>query len=155
MKIKINTADMLVVEDRPWALGLAIIVFILIFVGAGLSLLFNGALMGVFLLVIGGGTGVLGFYAFVRRVQAVFFRPEGWVEMRRADALRRTTVRHDLAEISRAIVETTHSDNGDLHRVTLEIDHGQSAGRHPLTQAYSNFGKHHAVARAINDWLEG
>jgi hypothetical protein len=153
MKIKTNTPDLLVVEERPWLLGLGIILFTLIFAAVGLFMLTDGEWMGLAFLLIGGGLGLLGFFAFVRRVQVVFFRPEGWVELRRANALRRSTVRHDLGEISRAIVETSRGENADLHRVTLEIDSGQSAGLHPLTQAYTNVGKHHAVARAINDWL--
>ena len=153
MKIKTDTPDLLIVEDTPWLFAIMVTIMTLVFIGIGMGLVFSGEWMGLFFAVIGGGLGLLFFFLIVRRVQVVFYRPEGWVEIRRANVLRRATVRHQLDEVSRAIVQRTSGDSGDLHRVTLEIDHGESAGQHPLTIAYSNTGDHHGVARAINDWL--
>lgn len=153
MKIKTDTSEMLILDETPWLIGAMLIVFVLIFVGVGLGLILDGIWQGLIFLLGGGGMGAVAFFLFVRRVQVVFYRPEGWVEIRRANVLRHSRVRHTIGEISRAIVEQSAGKNGPLYRVVLEIDHGQSAGRHPLSLAYSSVGDHHAVADAVNDWL--
>ncbi|KPP88405.1 MAG: Serpentine type 7TM GPCR chemoreceptor Srh [Rhodobacteraceae bacterium HLUCCO07] len=102
MKIKTDTADLLIIDETPWLLGAILIVFILIFVGVGLGLVLDGVWQGLIFLVVGGGMGAAAFYLFVRRVQLVFYRPEGWVEIRRANILRHSRVRHTIDEISRA-----------------------------------------------------
>ncbi|WP_372610587.1 hypothetical protein [Aquicoccus sp.] len=155
MKIKTDTADLLIIDETPWLLGAILIVFILIFVGVGLGLVLDGVWQGLIFLVVGGGMGAAAFFLFVRRVQLVFYRPEGWVEIRRANILRHSRVRHTIDEISRAVVEESAGKSGPLYRVALEIDQGQSAGRHPLSLAFSSIGDHHAIADAINDWLAG
>jgi hypothetical protein len=153
MKIRRNSPDLLIVEDRPWLLGLMIILFILIFCGAGLTMLLSGEWLGLLFFLAGGGLGFGAFWAFVRRVQVVFYRPEGWVEIRRANIMRRLATRFDLAGVHRALVETSTSDGKNLHRVALFVEKGGVTGTKPLTLAYSNVGDHHGVASAINAWL--
>lgn len=154
MKITRDTPDQLIVEDRPWLFALMIIVFTLIFLAAGLMIMAAGDLMGLFFALVGGGMGLLAFWAFVRRVQVVFHRPDGYVELRRKSIFRQTRVRHDLSEVSQAIVQqTSGGDSGTLLRVSLVIPSGQSAGTHPLTNAYSNIGNHRGICRRINEWL--
>ena len=153
MKLRHNTPDLLIVEDRPWLFGVMIILFILIFCGAGLMMVAEGEWMGFVFAIVGGGLGLVAFWGFVRRVQVVFHRPEGWIEIRRANLFRRLKNRYELAGVKRAIVETRRSDNADLHRVALIIEAGGVTGTKPLTEAYSNFGNHRQVADTINSWL--
>lgn len=153
MKIRTNTPELLIVEDRPWLLGVMLGGFILLFVAIGLSMLSSGEMAGWFVLLFGGGMGVVAFMAFVRRVQAVFHRSEGWVEIRRANVLRRQTVRHELHEVSRAVVQELSGKDGPTRRVALIFDDGPSAGTHPLRLAYTNYGNPQGVADAINAWL--
>ncbi len=149
MKVRENTPDLLVVEYRPFWSGIALIVFILGFLVFGIAILSDGdTLRGVTVLLLGILCGGVGFGAFVRRAQAVFHRPEGWVELRNRSVFGTRRVRHDLSEISRAIVE----ELSDTARVSLVIDAGQSAGTHPITTIYSS-GDKQRVADAINDWL--
>lgn len=155
MKIVTDTPDLLIVEDRPVLLALGLIVFILAFVAAGLTIVLAGEWWGALFALFGGGMGLVAFWAFVRRVQVVFHRPEGYVELRRRNLFGGTRVRHRLDEIDRAVIEESHSsDSGTTYRVTLVIEHGQSAGRHPVTLAYSSGRAHHRAAEAINAWLE-
>lgn len=155
MKVTTHTPDLLIVEDRPVALALALIVFILMFVGAGLVMMLSGLWWGLLFALGGGGIGFVAFWAFVRRVQLVFHRPAGWVELRRRNLFGGSRVRHTLAEIDRAVIEESESsENGTTYRVALVIDHGQSAGRHPVTLAYSSGDGHHRAAETINTWLE-
>lgn len=155
MKITTDTPDLLVVEDRPVLLGIGLIVFILIFVGIGIGLMLAGEGWGIVFALLGGGMGLIAFWAFVRRVQVVFHRPQGWVEIRRKNLFGGSQVRHELANISRAEVETSRSsEGGATYRVVLVIDRGQSVGRHPVTLAYSSGTSHHIVEAQINDWLD-
>jgi len=155
MKITTDTPDLLIVEDRPVLLGIALAIFILLFVGAGFAMLLDGVFAGLIFIIGGGGLGLGAFWAFVRRVQVVFHRPEVYVELRRRNLFGGSRVRHRLAEIERAEVEQSTSSDGDaLWRVVLVIETGQSAGRHPITLAYSNGRHHHETASAINRWLD-
>lgn len=154
MKITADTPDLLIVEDRPILLGLGLIAFILIFVGVGVGLVLSGESWGSIFALFGGGMGLVAFWAFVRRAQVVFHRPEGWVEIRRKNLFGSSRVRFDLADISRAEVATSRgSEGGATYRVVLVIDRGQSVGRHPVTLAYSSGASHHIVEAKINDWL--
>lgn len=155
MKLVTDTPDLLIVEDRPILLALGLIVFILAFVGAGLAITLAGEWWGLLFALFGGGMGFVAFWAFVRRVQLVLHRPEGYAELRRRNLFGGTRVRHLLTEIDRAeIEESRSSDSGTTYRVVLVIPAGQSAGRHPVTLAYSSGRGHHRAAEAINAWLE-
>ena len=153
MRIKHNDPDLLIVEARPWVLGTILAGGALAFFGTGVVKLIALELTGLFYFA-AGAFMMLFFYIFVRRVQVVFHRPEGWVEIRRRTLTRYDRVRHDLAEIERAMVETSHSgDGGPTHRVALVIPEGQSKGRHPLTNYYSGGSGADRATRVINTWL--
>ena len=96
MKIVTDTPDLLIVEDRPVLLALGLIGFILAFVAAGLAMVLAGEWWGLLFAIFGGGMGFIAFWAFVRRVQVVFHRPEGYVELRRRNLFGGTRVRHAL-----------------------------------------------------------
>lgn len=154
MKVTTDTPDLLIVEDRPILLAIGLIVFILIFVAVGLSMLGEGDWKGLLFSLLGGGMGLLAFWAFVRRVQVVFNRPRNYVEFRRRNIFNASKVRHALNEIDRAVVEESTGKDGPTYRVALVIGGGQSAGRHPVTLAYSSGSAHRRVADRINAWLE-
>ncbi|MDQ2090690.1 hypothetical protein [Marimonas arenosa] len=153
MKVKKNTDHTLIAEDNPWLFGFMIIGFILVFSGVGVFLIADGEWMGLGFLAGGLLLAPIFFVIFVRRVQLVFYRPEGWAEIRRKNVFRQTATRYDLSEIRRAVVQTTSGDSGTLYRVALVVEKGGVEGDIPLTQAYSNVGDHRGVAQAINAWL--
>ena len=149
MKVRENTRDLLIVEYRPIWMSLGLIAFILSFLVFGIAILSDGeTAKGITVIGLGIGCGGIGFAAFVRRAQAVFHRPEGWVELRNRSVFGTKRVRHELSEVSRAVVE----ELSDTARVSLVIDKGQSAGTHPITTIYSS-GDKTAVADTINAWL--
>lgn len=155
MKVTTDTPDLLIVDDRPLLIGIALGLFILLFVGVGLAITLSGEPVGLIFAFIGGGLGFGAFWAFVRRVQVVFHLPDHYVEFRRRNLFGGTNVRHDLGEIDRAEIEQTRSsEGGTLYRVVLVIEQGQSTGRHPVTLAFSNGSSHHRIAEAINRWLD-
>ena len=154
MKVKHNDPDLLIVEERPWVLGV-------IFAGGALVLFWVGMVRLIALELAGFAYIAMGLflllflYLFVRRVQVVFHRPEGWVEIRQRSLTRYDRIRHDLAEIERAMVQTNNSgDGGPTHRVALVIPEGQSKGKHPLTNYYSGGSGADRATKAINGWLD-
>ena len=153
MKIVRNTPEQLIVEERPWFVGVMMVLFVLIFTAIALFLVSEGQMFGLVFLV-GSALGVLGFVVFVRRVQVVFNLAEGWAEIRRKSVLGQKTVRHDLAEIASAGVQETRGENGRLYRVALHIPEGPSKGWHPLTLDHSSGRARKRAAQAINTWLE-
>jgi len=154
MKVTNNSPDLLIVEDRPWLFGVLLAGGALAPAGGGIAALLKGEITGLFF-ILGSAFLMLFFYFFVRRTQAVFHARQGWMEIRQRTLFGYTKIRHDIAEIERAIIETsTDGDGGATHRVTFIIPSGQSAGRHPLTQVYSSGNGAANVTRAINSWLD-
>lgn len=153
MKITHHTADHLVLDRRPWVIGLALIIMVLIFLGAGLGLLMDGKPQGTFFLF-GATFAVFMFYVFVRRIQVVFDRPGRFIEIRRKTLFDTTRERHLIHEVSEATIQTSTSDEGDLlYRIALIIPQGQSQGTHPITEVYYDGWDAHDVANHINEWL--
>lgn len=153
MKVIRKTPNQLIVEERPWVIGILLVIAMLVPIGIGLAMLFDGAWLGL-MVVLSAAFPLLFIFIFVRRVQVVFHRSEGWVEIRRQTLRDQTAVRHELSEIERASVQSSStSDGADTHRIVLHIPKGQSKGIHPLTQYYASGSGSHRVADAINDWL--
>ncbi|RLJ60716.1 hypothetical protein BCF46_0919 [Litoreibacter meonggei] len=153
MKVTRNIPEQLIVENRPWITSLVLAAGGLLFIGIGISTFLSGELMGLVIMVI--GLGPLGMLVpFSRRTQALFLRPEGKLIIRRRSLLGGSVIEHSLDEIGQAIVQSSSGDSGDTHRVALIFPDGQSAGIHPLTQVYDNFGDHQVMANTINAWLD-
>jgi hypothetical protein len=141
------------VGDRPWLIGVILIVFALIFTGVGLAILSQGEWMGLAFLAAGLIMAPAFFAIFVRRVQVVFYRPEGWVEIRRKSVFGQRKNRYRIEDVNAAKVESTTGKNGTLYRVALDMTVAGVSGTKPLTEAYSNIGRPFEVAEAINRWI--
>lgn len=153
MKVKHNTPDLLIVGETPWLIAIALSIGTLMFAGAGTSMMLQGEWAG-FAFVGGSAFWMLFFYLFVRRVQVVFHGPEGWVEIRRRNLRRYIKVRYDIAEISKAIYQTSQGESGSTHRVVLILPTGESAGQIPLTEHFTSGRGAQKTTKAINSWLD-
>jgi len=154
MKVTRNTPDQLIVADVPWVLGLAMVMFILIFVGIGLGLVFTGEWFGMFFAVVGGGLGFGAFAAFVQRVQVIFDVTSDAIIMRRRSLFGYKQVQHKLSDLQAAeLEETTGSKGGRMYRPVLVLKSGMSKGRHPVIHSYTNTGGPRRMVEAINSWL--
>lgn len=154
MKIIENTPDRLVAEDAPWGIGIGLIFFVLCFVGIGLFLLSEGIWAGLIFMFVGGGLGLGGFWAFVRRVQVIFDEPSGMVILRRQSIFDKSEERHPLAKLLRAEIEASAGRDSDGNRTTTQrILFVFDEGHLPLTETYSNASGQLHVARQINEWL--
>ena len=154
MKITRNTPDQLIVANVPWVLGTAMILFILIFVGTGLGLVFSGEWFGIFFALIGGGLGFAAFAAFVQRVQVIFDVTSDAIIMRRRSVFGYQQVQHKLSDLEAAeLEETTGSKGGRMYRPVLVLKSGMSKGRHPVIESYTNTRGPRRMVEAINSWL--
>lgn len=152
MKVTHDTPDLLVVESVPWLIGGALILFVLMFAGAGLLLLAEGQPFGLLFLLGGGGLGFGGFWAFVRREQLILDRSAGEVVLRRRTIFGRTEERQPLAALRGAVIETHRSRKGGT-TFRAELDFGPG-DRRPVVSYFTNGGGPARIARAINDWLD-
>ncbi|MCF6431688.1 hypothetical protein [Leisingera sp. MMG026] len=160
MKITRNTPEQLILADNPWFIGIALTLFILVFVGAGLGAASTGGAnlwFGIFFALAGGGMGFAAFCLFVRRVQVILDRSGGSIVIRRQSVFGYSEAEHRLADLSHAEVESTTSRSEGrtrtLYRPVLVLDGGMSAGRHPVVEAYTNGRGPLQLADAINAWL--
>lgn len=155
MKVTRNTPDQLIVADNPWLIGVMLIFFILIFVGAGMAVMLQGEMLGLIFALGGGGGGLAAFGAFVRRVQVILDRPSDSITIRVRSLLGFSEVRHKLSDLSEVILESTTSSKGStLYRPTMVLNKGMSAGTHPIVNTYANTGGAAHIVKAVNGWLD-
>jgi hypothetical protein len=154
MKIVRNSPDQLILRSVPWLLGIIFAGAILGMSAAGLNGLLTGDVKFAAIMLLCGPVFMGLFFAiFIRRDDLILDRSRNLLELRHATVLGRHKVQHKLQYLSRAMVQTSNSDDGKTHRVALVLQGGMDAGVHPVTEVYtSGYGATRAVD-AINDWL--
>ena len=155
MKIVRNTPEQLIVSDTPWFTGILLGTITAVLITAGTGDALNGDLEGGLGMALGGGGMFgLGFAVFVQRAQAILNRETNELILRRRTVIRYTETRHALADLSRAVLDTTTDSDGDrLYRPVLMLE-GASRGPHPIVAVYTSSGAPQQVVTAINDWLK-
>jgi len=154
MKTRHNTPDRLILERQPWVLGIGLILFTLIFVGAGIAIALAGEWQGLFMALIGGAMGVVGFGAFVRRTQIIFDVPAGSVTIRRRNVFGFHEEAHPLTAVDRAEVQTSRSGDSNTHRPALVMWGDYDPTYIAIVPVYaSGRGARRAVIE-INSWLD-
>ena len=156
MKIVRNTPEQLILQNVPWAIGLAFIVVTLCLVAGGMNALTNGDYKPAVMMLLVGPAGIGLFFAlFVRRDDVILDRSRNLIELRHASVFRRSRVRHALSDLDKAVVETQHSaNNRTTHRPALVLSSGMDAGTHPLTYVFMSGNWAAETAETINDWLK-
>ena len=150
MKIVEDSETRLVVEDRPWGLGLILIMFILATAWGGFDE-FQSGNWPVSLLLF-GISGVI-FWALNRYVQLgrlVLDKTNGTAKWSARSASRSVRLDWPLEEVRRSVVETRR-DDGETYRITLLFDNGRDPL--PLTPYFSGLGRHEAIKTRINEFL--
>ncbi|WP_120634456.1 hypothetical protein [Ruegeria sp. EL01] len=160
MKVARSTPSQLILTDTPWFFGILFALNTLIFVALGLILTFTGGtalLYGLAMIIFGSAFGFWTFHIFVRRVQVIFDRTKGNLEIRQKSIFGYEVIDHSLSEVSHAEVDSAMPKGSILvpnqHRPVLVLDQGMSAGRHPLLKRYTKGSDSARLVEAINDWL--
>jgi len=158
MRIALSSPRRLILEDRPWVLGIVLTLAILFPLLLALATLRDAPwlafAMGLVAVLFGAA-----FVAFVRRVIVIFDRDAGTVVIRTASLLGQTETTRALADISQAEVETVvnrsagtsgrSSGTSETHRTVLHVS-GQLV---PLTDVHSSGDSALLMAATINLWL--
>lgn len=159
MRIAETTPDRLTLESRPWVLGSALVVAMLVFLGLGLATFATEPWLGLGMGLGAALTAVL-FVVFVRRVIVIFDRRAGGVVIRTASLLGQTERTLRLADVTGAGVETSisRSTSSSSFRDTVSHTHRPvlqtTTGDVPLTIIYSSGNGAAQMAEAINLWLQ-
>ena len=150
MKVIHRSDTMLVLEDRPWLIGILMIVMALIFAFGGMALLASGETFGgLMLLLIGIGVPVLIGALMVQRVRLTLDRSAGTVTRRSVLGLTQTT--QALDRLDRARVAVSSDSDGSTYR--MELDFRDPAEMIPFTTYHTSGTRPEAMAQAVNDWL--
>lgn len=154
MKVVRNTPEQLILRSVPWVLGIIFAGAILGMTAAALNGLLEGDYTFALMMMLFGPVFMGLFFAlFIRRDDLILDRSRDLLELRHATVLGRHKVQHKLQHLSKAMVQTSNSDNAKTHRVALVLESGMDAGVHPVTEVYtSGYGATRAVD-AINAWL--
>jgi len=155
MKIIRNTPQQLIVANKPWLIGIALILFILAFVGAGLLTAIEEPMFGIPFALFGGGIGAACFVAFVRRVQVIFDCSSNLITIRKQSLYAYSEDTHPLSQLNKAVLETTVSsmNNGNastMYRPSLDI----GGTLHPMVTSYTNTRGPARLVNAVNKWLQ-
>jgi hypothetical protein len=152
MKLRAESPDRLVLEDRPVITGILLALAILgncagaIFAATEDLLIGLGVLAGV---LIWG----LAFWAFVRRTIVILDRPSGMALRRVASVTGQTEDALPLDRITGAIVQShrsTGKSSSTTYRAALVV---RGAEPFPLTKVYSSGRGATRAAEAVNRWL--
>ncbi|CAN1557163.1 hypothetical protein MCELHM10_02452 [Paracoccaceae bacterium] len=158
MRITLSTPHRLILEDRPWVLGiiltLAILFPLLLALATWRDAPWLAFAMGLVAAMFGAA-----FVAFVRRVIVILDRDAGTVVILFASLLGQTETTLALADITQAELETvvnrstkstnTSSSTSETHRTVLHV----GAEIVPLAPIYTGGNGAERAATAINDWL--
>jgi hypothetical protein len=150
MKVKTETPDLLVLEDRPLFASLLLAAFFLADAAAVIALALQGDWAGVGMLGLGLPLLVLAAFFFVRRTIVFLDRPGNRVTIRTATLRRQTEDTLPLDRVTGAEVQVGRGSGTPTRRAALVLAGG---GMRELTQVYSSGGGASRAVAAINRWL--
>lgn len=152
MKVIHRSDTLLMIEDRPWLIGILMIGMALIFLVGAMALLssgeiFGGAMMGL----IGVGVPVLIGALMVQRVRLTFDRKAGQITRMRRSVLGLTRVTYPLDRLVEARVGAGRDSDGTTYRMELRL--ADPVETVPFTSYHTSGRKPDEMAQAVNDWL--
>ncbi len=153
MKVIHRTDQVLMIEDRPWLIGILMIGMALIFAFSGMAMLAAGEVFGgLMMLMIGVGVPVLIGAVMVQRVRLTLDRSAGTVTRTRRSVLGLTQTTYRLDRLDEAHVGVSTDSDGTTRR--MELSFRDPSETVPFTTYYTSGGKPEAMAGAVNDWIQ-
>lgn len=152
MKVLHRSDALLVLEDRPWLLGILLIAMALAFVFGGLAMMGEGMMLGgSFFALFGGGVPILIAALMVRRVRLTLDRSTGLLTRTMRSVRGLSQESHALDRLTIATVGVSHDSDGTTYRTELRLTGPDQTV--PFTSYYTSGRKPEAMAQAVNDWL--
>lgn len=152
MKVLHRSDALLVLEDRPWLLGILLIAMALAFGFGGLAMMGEGRMLGgAFFALFGGGVPILIAALMVRRVRLTLDRSTGLLTRTMRSVRGLSQESHALDRLMMATVGVSHDSDGTTYRTELRLTGPDQTV--PFTSYYTSGRKPEAMAQAVNDWL--
>lgn len=152
MKVIHRSDDLLMVEDRPWFIGIMMVGMALIFAFGGMALLASGEILGgVLMFLVGVGVPVLIGALMVQRVRLTFDRTAGTVTRTRRSVQGLTQTTHALDRVEGARVGVSTDSDGTTYRMELGLRDPSEIV--PFTSYYTGGSRPEILVKAVNDWL--
>ena len=152
MKIIHQSESQLVIEDRPWLIGILMIIMAVAFLGGSLLFFSQGEFLGG---VIMGGVGVgvplLIGILMVQRVRLTFDRSNGLLTRTRKSVFGLTQTQYSLHRLLRAYTGVSHGDDGPTYRMELQLNDPDETV--PFTTYHTSGGKPAQLVSSVNEWL--
>lgn len=144
MTVVRNLPEQLILAHAPWLFGGTLIVCIIAFAAAGLSLLFAGEISGLYALALGAGLPGSIFALAIKRDQVIFDALSETITLQRQTVWRYRRQTFPLGDLDRAELQ----EIAETARPVLVIDDAC----HPLIESYISGNAPRNVVKLINDW---
>ena len=152
MKVLHQTDTQLIIEDRPWLLGILMIVMAIAFLGGAIIFFSQGEMLGGAIMGgVGVGVPLLIAVIMVQRVRLTFDRGTGLLTKTRKSVFGLTQTSYALHRITRAVVGVSYGDDGNTYR--LELSLSDPVETVPFTTYHTSGGKPEQLCDAVNTWL--
>jgi hypothetical protein len=152
MKIIHQSESQLVIEDRPWLLGLLMIVLAIGCLGGSLMFFGQGEMLGGAVMgAVGVGVPLLIGALLVQRVRLTFDRTSGLLTRTRKSVFGLTQKQYGLHRLLRAYTDVSHGDDGPTYRLELQLKEPDETV--PFTTYHTSGKKPETLTNAVNDWL--
>jgi hypothetical protein len=154
VKVIERTDRLLVLEDRPWLIGLLMIGMALVFLGGGMAMIAKGEILGgLVMTLLGAGVPLLLAALLVRRVRLTLDRGTGQITRvsRSVRGLERTG--HALSRLTAARLDASTDSDGTTYRLELVLTDPPETL--PFTSYYTSGSRPQRLCDAVNGWLEG
>jgi hypothetical protein len=152
MKVIHRSDTLLMIEDRPWLLGIAMIGMALVFLIGSMAMIASGQVLGgAFTGLLGVGLPALIGALMVQRVRLTFDRASGQLTRtsRSVKGLKRES--YALDRLVEARVGTSTDSDGTTYRTELHLQDPPETVL--FTSYYTSGQKPRLMAEAVNDWL--
>jgi hypothetical protein len=152
MKVLHDSDTLLMLEDRPWRIGILMIVMALAFAFGAMALIGAGQVPGgILMALVGVGVPVLLGALFVQRVRLTLDRKTGLVTRTRRSVLGLTQATHPLQRLTGARVGASVDSDGATYRMELCLaDPPETV---PFTTYYTSGQRPHRMAEVVESWL--
>lgn len=152
MKVIHRSDTLLMLEDRPWLLGLFLIAMALTFLVSGMAIIAKGMIFsGLFMGVVGTGLPLLIGALMVQRVRLTFDRTSGQLTrtLRSIRGLKQES--HPIDRLVEAFVDANTDGDGITYRMDLRLKDPPATV--PFAAYHTSGRSPHRMAQAVNDWL--
>jgi hypothetical protein len=151
VKVIEQSPTRLIIEDRPWLLGLSMLLLIVIMWGGSLFLYRIREGMGALILaLVGTGVPLLIAVLMVQRVRLTFDRSAGTLSKTRQSVFGFSQTDYALIRLLRAEVSESSDSEGTTYRLVLKLT--QPDETVPFTSYFTSGRRPERLCKVVNEW---